>query len=320
MPEDETTFLVGPDGNFSEGWRDSLPESIRESVAFEGIDNFESLATGFETLKSAPVPEVPKSLMDKDGNLAEDWMEQVLGDELKDNASLKQFTSLPAIAKTIVNQNKIVGRKEFDWSKASDEEKAAVRTSQGVPEDDKGYAFTAPDNIPEYLEYNDTKDSAFAAKAHELGLSVEQAQGLHSWYNDGQIVDGTKNYEEGKAAYDAAEAELRSELGAAYEQKIDLANRVVNTMELGEELETLGLKSNPATIKAMLKIAGFISEDRLVGDPKVGGGNQMMTPTEAQDEVNKMMGEENSPLMDRDHPEHAAYVKRKTELFSMIYK
>ena len=66
-----------------------------------------------------------------------------------------------------------------------------------------------------------------------------------------------------------------------------------------------------------IKIGEAISEDRLVGDGSPD--KNTLTPAEATKEINKMMGDKNSPLYDDSHPEHKDYVKRKKELFQMVH-
>lgn len=314
MPEEGgNEFLVGSDGSFSEGWRDSLPEDIRDSEVFEGVNNFSDLASGFAKSKTT-TPQAPTGLIDNEGNFTDAWNE-IINNEFEGNKSLQQLSNVKSLAKSYVNQGKIVGRKNFDFETASDEEKAEILSKMGVPEKAEDYGIEKPEDLPDGMSYSEEQAQAFMNKAHELKLTKDQISGLNDWYNGLQI----NAFNESNTALDelqaASQREIKEEFGAAYDSKIDLARRTVKTFGIGDTLEELGLEDNPAMVRMLVKVGEAISEDRLVGE----GTNDpnALTPAEAQKEINELMNDK--ALFDPNHPQHKDKVARKTELFKMIH-
>lgn len=64
---------------------------------------------------------------------------------------------------------------------ATDEERDAFRKALGVPEAADGYETPELAETPDGLDLDDEVGKAFRAKAHELGLTPEQYQGVIAW-------------------------------------------------------------------------------------------------------------------------------------------
>lgn len=316
MPEEgDSGFLVGSDGGFSEGWRDSLPEDIRGSEAFEGINNFGELASGFAQLKTAP-PKDPDGFIDDEGNFTEKWNE-VLANEFEDNPSLKQLSNVKTLAKGYVNQGKIVGRKTFDYETATDEEKDELFTKMGVPAEAKEYDFQKPGNMPEDMPYNEEEAQAFMNKAHELKIPKQTATELRNWFNDMQFEGWNNAQTSLDELQSASQKEIKTEYGAAYDDKIALAKRTVNTFGAADALNQFGLEDNPELVRMFVKIGEAMSEDRLIGDGSIK--TNALTPEEAKKELNTLWAEKEDALLNPDHPQHKDVVARKGELSRMAH-
>jgi len=313
MSEEENTndFLVGSDGGFSEGWRDTLPEDIRESEAFTDVNNFSDLASGFVKMKTA-TPAV--GLIDNDGNFTDAWGE-VITSEFEDNQSLKNASNIKTLAKNYINQNKIVGKKNFDYDTADDEQKAELFAKMGVPEAAAEYGFEAPEDLPEGMTYNEEEAEAFANKAHELNLTTKQATELRNWYNGIQGDSYKSASSEFQANQIAQQDAVKEKYGAAYDAKIELAQRAVETFGAKELVDELGIGDNPQMVELFVNIGEAISEDRLV----TGNSNNQsaLTPAEAQREVNEIMA--NPAIHDPNHPQQKDLAARKSELYRMIH-
>lgn len=93
-----------------------------------------------------------------------------------------------ALAKQAFNQEKLIGNSiRVPGKDATPEERDAFLNKLGRPEKVDGYAFTAPKDMPEGLPYDGERANAFKGKAHELGLTNDQAAKLHDWFIGDQV-------------------------------------------------------------------------------------------------------------------------------------
>ena len=107
------------------------------------------------------------------------------------------------------------------------------------------------------------------------------------------------------------ETVLRKEWGAAYEAKVDKAQKVINHYFAGKNIHKAfgALSSDEGFVKAMAEIAESMGEDSIAGAPR-----QTMTPKEAQSEINKMLGDTKHPFHNELSPEHSEAVNKYIEL------
>lgn len=88
-----------------------------------------------------------------------------------------------ALAKQAFNQEKLLGNAvRIPGKDATPEEREAFLNKLGRPEKVDGYQFTPPKDMPEGLPYDGDRAKAFAGVAHKLGITQEQAAGLHDWF------------------------------------------------------------------------------------------------------------------------------------------
>jgi hypothetical protein len=88
-----------------------------------------------------------------------------------------------ALAKQAFNQEKLLGNAvRIPGKDATPEEREAFLNKLGRPEKADGYQFTPPKDLPEGLPYDGERAKAFAGVAHKLGITQEQAAGLHDWF------------------------------------------------------------------------------------------------------------------------------------------
>ena len=75
----------------------------------------------------------------------------------------------------------------------------------------------------------------------------------------------------------------------------------------------------PALMELFANIGEHMREDGLIGG---GVSSFTMTPDQAKAEIAKMdaaMNDAKSPAMDKLHPEHAGWVRRREQLFAAAY-
>jgi hypothetical protein len=107
---------------------------------------------------------------------------------LRDNPKLRQFRSVADLARSYLNQERVVGRKARGLmppaDDAPDEERAAFerewRTALKVPDAPEGYAL----RLPRGVAPDGRALPWFSRAAHGVGLTPAQAQGLLDRYHD----------------------------------------------------------------------------------------------------------------------------------------
>jgi hypothetical protein len=112
-----------------------------------------------------------------------------------------------------------------------------------------------------------------------------------------------------------AEAELKRDWGAAYDQKV--AGIETTAVALGIQHEQLlGLRDSmgpAAAMKFVDQLASKLGEDTMVNGESAEAAH---TPAAAIEAMNAMWGdpETSKALMDRGHPQHKAMVAKKSAL------
>jgi hypothetical protein len=105
---------------------------------------------------------------------------------LREHPKLKEFKSPEELAKSLLNQEKLLGKKVIGLAPlkpdATDEEKAAwdkeFRTVMGVPEKPEDYKLPIPEGMPIHKEFKNW----FLKSAHENGMSPAQVERQVSSY------------------------------------------------------------------------------------------------------------------------------------------
>ncbi len=242
-----------------------------------------------------------------------------LPEDIREDASLKNFSDAGQLAKSYVHAQRMVGA-----------DKMAIPT-KNFTEEDWQQTFSklgVPDSPDKYnVKYNLTEGQSdepvknFVANAHKLGLLPQQVQGVLDYYTQletGAVETAQKDLELQKINN---EGELRKEFGLAYDDKVKSANNVFKNF-FAEDLANVQLQdgtsigNHPGFIKALSKMSDNFSEDSINAGQETAGN---LTPSEAQKEVTKIMGDQSHPYWLKDHPGHATAVKEVADLQNMIH-
>lgn len=237
--------------------------------------------------------------------------------DLKAHPSITKFKSQGDLAKSYVELQKTLGSNKIviPTDKSTPEEWRAYFKAAGAPDKEEDYVAGMED-MPEQIRLKEDQIKSFRKSAYDAGVTKKQFDAMFGTYkkltSDGfnQELDGLSKLKTG------TETALRSEWGAAYEAKIDGAQKVVNTFfkDKGIRPEFSILANDKGFISAMAAIAEKLGEDVITG-----GVRNTMTPTESIAEINRMMADKKGPLYDDLSPEHNAAVERLHELNQMAY-
>lgn len=252
---------------------------------------------------------------------SQSWADQVQDDGLRGWVEAKGLhnAGIENVVKSYHNLEKLIGADKADRTvmlpgpDAEATEMDAFYQRLGRPEDAKGYQLPVP-------EGDDGKMAEWAQGVFfEAGLTEKQAAMVAEKWNEyaGGIQQSqtSKGQEEGKKA----EAELRREWGAAYDQKM---NGIENAaVQLGmEREEIIGLRETmgpAAAAKFIDKLAGRLGEDKMDfdGDPENGA----LTPAAAMNALQKLGTDKDfmAAWMDKSHPSHKWAVDKKQNLARM---
>lgn len=166
----------------------------------------------------------------------------------------KGLTGVDALAKSARESEKLLGGMvKLPGKDATPEEREAFLNKLGRPEKADGYQFTAPKDLPEGLPYDGDRAKAFAGVAHKLGISQEQAAGLHDWFM-ADSVNAFAGMGEAQKAAVQQRATAATELlvkewgpldGDTAQANFEIADKVFTQVPGGQdflnELKTLGV-------------------------------------------------------------------------------
>lgn len=253
-----------------------------------------------------PVVETPKS-----------WYDELDAD-LKANPSITKFKAPGELAKSYVELSKTLGKDKvvLPTDKSTPEEWKAFWKKVGAPEKDSDYDV-GDDDMPEPIRISPEAKSALQKKAIELGVPKHHFEELFKTFKG--LTETKFKQETDKVANlrGESETELRKEWGAAYDAKVTGAQKVIDTFfkDKGVRPEFQILANDKGFIKAMADIAESISEDKIAGVARTS-----MTPQEAQQELNNIVGNMKGPYYNELHPEHDAMVQKVLDLQAMVMR
>lgn len=242
-----------------------------------------------------------------------------LPEEIRTDTSLQAIKDVGQLAKGYVHAQRMVGADKIPipTQNSSPDDWNAVFTKLGKPETVDGYKlqYELQDGASE------TPINNFKQKAHELGLLPQQAQGLLDFYSGLENSSAEKVKADTELAKANAITELRKEFGLAYDEKINKADNVFKTF-FAKDMAELRLEdgtpvgSHPGFIRALVEMSKNFSEDNLGTGQEESG---ILTPDEAQREVNKILVDKNHPYHLKNHPGHQDAVQEVFKLNNMIY-
>jgi hypothetical protein len=198
------------------------------------------------------------------GEFSEGWLDR-LPDDFKDSKQiLGQFKDINGALKTLVNQQKLLGKKAdavlIPKDDASPEEVAAFRAKLGVPENADAYSLK-PKDLPQGVEWNEAQAKEFNKFAHEKGLTPAQAEALMSWDAQREMVKAQEAQAKQREEFETARKTLADAWGDKFETNKAVATRMAQS--LGLDPNTKGL-SDPAVVVALERAARMVSDDKIV--------------------------------------------------------
>lgn len=243
------------------------------------------------------------------------WHDE-LEPDLRANPSITKFKSVGDLGKSYVELQKSLGKDKvvLPTDKSTPEEWKAFYKKIGAPDKAEDYDVSDED-MPEQFRLGAEEKAEFRQKMLEAGLPKKHFEAAWKYYKESTLRRITQETENIKNMRGDAETNLRKEWGAAYEAKVDGAQKVINKFFEGKNIrpEFKVLANDKGFIQAMAEIAESMSEDVIAGKER-----STLTPSEAQQELSKIVGDLKGPYYNELSPEHDATVDRVLDLQRML--
>jgi hypothetical protein len=247
--------------------------------------------------------------------------------EIKDHPSLSTFKDSATLAKSYVEQQKLVGREKLPLPAKpyaeSPDEYGIVFDRLGRPSDPAAYKMPEVEKVEGVPMASEQEIKDFQALSHKIGLMPHQVEALYKYNHERGVSYVKSSSEASTKARTDAEAGLRKEYGKAYDGNLVLAQTLIK--KYGDEdtvaMIDSGMGNDPRFIKFMVNIAKQFGED---GASLAGEARTMtQTPKEAMAEIAKIRGEcadnPKHPYLNKQHPEHKKMLDKMADLHKAAY-
>jgi len=243
--------------------------------------------------------------------------------ELFEDMSLQAFKNASGeldgkkLIKSYIHTKKAFGKDKMTVPDefASEDDWKQVFTKLGVPDDFNDYKYAQ--NKETMIDPNFAKEMMM--KAHENRILPKQAQQLLNWYEE-KTLEMHKLMEKKQADdYHNNVFELKKEWGQGYDRNLALAKAALNNFADAKTVEYLkdaGLDGNVQLIKLFANIGRSLNEDTFKGEAIPVGA---LTPSEAKQEINRIMGNYDHPYHKKDHPGHKDAIAEVNKYYNLIY-
>lgn len=244
-----------------------------------------------------------------------------LPDEFRADPAFKDFKDIGGLAKSYLHAQKLIGRPadQVVALPAQDDAQGwnAVYQRLGRPEAPDKYDLKTPEGVQEDPAFK----GAFAAKAHEAGLSDRQARALFDWYNAESASFAGRQQASATQKQTEAVATLKREWGNAYEQNLSQAKAALahyGDADLVRYLEETRLGDDPRALRMFAKLGRQLSEDGLIG--RAGAGDAQ-SPADAKAAIGALQADRAfmKAYTTKSDPGHADAVRRMAALYEAAH-
>ncbi len=259
-----------------------------------------------------------------DETVAEDlpaWLNDI-DEEYRGEKSLHALKDINAVAKSYVHAQKLIGKDKIALPDAdsSQEQINDFYTKMGKPSEEE-YALDSIVNEDDSPVFNEETMKELTKVAFENNLMPQQASALMEALGNVRVEEDARLEEEANKAITDGLDDLVKEWGEeGFKANAHKANSVLDEFGfegLTEYLKDAGLDNDPMLIRLLANIGGSLNEDTFQRETVAHLG---LTKQEAQDKLNKIMGNMDSPYFNANHGEHASERAKVNKLFEVLAK
>ena len=293
----------------------SSEQITQETVPVETTTTTEPTATPSNVAKS----DTPVSPTTETQPVAKTWKEAI-SEEFRNDPNIEKFTEIDALAKSYINATQMIGKDKVAVpnKNSTDDQWNEVYDKLGRPESADKYSLNAKSEV---VPIDDNAIKQFAENAHQLGLNNKQAQGILEFYKNNMEGMAQQAKVDTETAQVQSEQQLRQEWGREFESNVKkagaLAKANMNPEILDMQLKDgMRLGDHPEIIKGFAKIAGMMSEDKIVSTES----ENVSSNTDVETEISDIMNNKDGPYWNKSHPDHDKMVQQVYTLREMLTK
>ena len=294
----------------------SSEQITQETVPVEKTEtSTETTATPSDVAKS----DTPVSPTTETQPAAKTWKEAI-SEEFRNDPNIEKFTEIDALAKSYINATQMIGKDKVAVpnKNSTDDQWNEVYDKLGRPESAEKYTLNVKSDV---VPIEDTAIKQFAENAHKLGLNNKQAQGILEFYKTNMEGVAQQAKVDTETAQAQSTQELRQEWGREFDTNIKKAGAIAKA-NMNPEILDMQLKDgmrlgdHPEIIKGFAKIAGMMSEDKIVSTES----ENVSSNTDLETEISEIMNNKDGPYWNRSHPDHDKMVQQVYTLREMLTK
>lgn len=267
------------------------------------------------TSTETPQPTAIKSTV-SNGDTPVSWKSSI-SEEFRNDPNIEKFTEIDALAKSYINATRMIGQDKVAVpnKNSTEDQWNEVYSKLGRPESADKYALNIES---EAVAMDEGAIKSFAEQSHKLGLNNTQAQGILEFYKNNMESNMQRATVDTETAQAQAETELRAEWGKEFDSNVSKASALAKA-NMNPEILDLQMQDgtrigdHPEIIKGFAKIAGMLSEDKLVSTES----ESVNSIKDLQSEISAITNDTTGPYWNNKHPDHAKMVQQVYTLREM---
>ena len=291
----------------------SSEQTTQETVPVEKTE------TSTEPVKTEPTTETKPEVTTTTTTTTSSWKDSI-SEAYRNDPNIEKFTEIDALAKSYINATKMIGQDKvvIPTNNSTEEHWDEVYAKLGRPESADKYSLDAKSEV---VNLDETAIKSFAEQSHKLGLNNKQAQGILEFYKNNMEGMAHQAKVDTETAQAQSTQELRQEWGREFDANIKkagaLAKANMNPEILDMQLKDgMRLGDHPEIIKGFAKIAGMMSEDKIVSTES----ENVSSNTDVETEISDIMNNKDGPYWNKSHPDHDKMVQQVYTLREMLTK
>ena len=250
------------------------------------------------------------------GDTPVSWKSSI-SEEFRNDPNIEKFTEIDALAKSYINATRMIGQDKVAVpnKNSTEDQWNEVYSKLGRPETADEYALNIES---EAVAMDEGAMKSFAEQSHKLGLNNTQAQGILEFYKNNMESSAQRATVDTETAQAQAETELRAEWGKEFDSNVSKASALAKA-NMNPEILDLQMQDgtrigdHPEIIKGFAKIAGMLSEDKLVSTES----ESVNSMKDLQSEISAITNDTTGPYWNDKHPDHAKMVQQVYTLREM---
>ena len=250
------------------------------------------------------------------GDTPVSWKSSI-SEEFRNDPNIEKFTEIDALAKSYINATRMIGQDKVAVpnKNSTEDQWNEVYSKLGRPESADKYALNIES---EAVAMDEGAIKSFAEQSHKLGLNNTQAQGILEFYKNNMESNMQRATVDTETAQAQAETELRAEWGKDFDSNVSKASALAKA-NMNPDILDLQMQDgtrigdHPEIIKGFAKIAGMLSEDKLVSTES----ESVNSIKDLQSEISAITNDTTGPYWNNKHPDHAKMVQQVYTLREM---